>query len=571
MATALSVSDFLKLLFDSGESSQTAVSGNLLTKGLLDLYNWLITFGKVRALLLFSLLVFLLYALKSCCSYLSAVEISTVRIKVVRDIRNDLFAKVLNLPVSYYAKHRKGDLLARFSNDITEYDENILGSLQLLVSAVLSIVLYFSMLVYINVKLTLFVLAMLPLVLLVVSGVSRKLKRQSAEMQQRNAYLLSLIEETIMGLKVIKAYTAIEFSNRRFTLFSKLYTQGRMRMFRRINLASPLSEFLSSCIVIGILIFGSYLVLSHDNGLTPELFVSYIMMFVLMIEPIKNVATAVSQIKKGKACADRLTQVLDEADAVGIGQNMGQKVFTGLSMGIQFRDVCFSYGDSDVLSDICISIPRGRNVALVGSSGSGKSTLVDLLSRFYDVSRGQILIDNIDIRDYSIGSLRSHIGVVAQDTILFNDTIAANIAFGRSDVSADDIQRAAIVANAHDFIMQLPDGYNTNIGDGGDRLSGGQRQRISIARAVLCNPDILIFDEATSALDTESERQVQTALDNLLKGRTAIIIAHRLSTIVNADEIIVLEHGRIVERGTHAQLSKQGGRYSQLVALQQLS
>lgn len=572
MCTALSVSDFLRLLF-GGESASVAPSSQatLLSQGLNILYDWLISFGQMRAILLFSLLIFVVYSLKNIFSYGAAVQIAVIRAKVVRDLRNDLFAKAMRLPVSYYGTHRKGDMLARFSGDMSEYEENVIGSLQMLISAILSAVLYLAMLLYISVKLTLFVVAMLPFMLLIVAVIGRRLKRQSKAVQEQNSYLMSLMEETIMGLKVIKAYTAIDFSNRRFRHSSSELTRMRNRVYRRVYLASPLSEFLSSVVVIGILLFGCYLVFSGDQGLTPELFISYIMMFVLMIEPIKNISTAISQIKKGRPCAARLQEFLDE-DEGSVAQRPGSVAFDRLHSDITFSHVDFAYNaDISVLHDICLTIPKGHSVALVGSSGSGKSTMADLLARFYDVSSGQIAIDGRNIRDYDVATLRRHIGIVAQETVLFNDTVAANIAFGNPAATRQQIEHAARMAGAHDFIMQMTEGYDTNIGDGGDRLSGGQRQRLSIARAVLLEPEILIFDEATSALDTETERQVQQSLDSVLEGRTALIIAHRLSTIMTADEIVVLEQGRIVERGTHAQLIALGGRYSQLVALQQVA
>lgn len=568
MATALSVADFVKLLFPSDAAAAVpSASASLLSQALQGLYDWLITFGPRRALVYFSIVVFLLYAFKNLFSYLALVQMSVVRCKMVRDIRNALFHRAMHLPLSYYGTHRHGDVLSHFGSDMVEYEESTLNSIQQLITAIVSMVLFIAMLFYISVRLTLFVLCMLPVIAVVISGITHRLRRKSRELQERNAFLTSLMEETISGLKVIKAYTAIDFSNRRFRQSNQAYARLRTRVLRRIDLSSPVSDFLGNAVVIGILLFGSAMVLRGDGGLSAELFVSYIMMFVLMIPPAKELSTAISQIKKGRACVDRLQQFLDTPDTVV--QSPNAIPFNGLQQEITFDHVGFHYNPgTEVLTDVCLNVSRGTTVALVGSSGSGKSTMVDLLMRFYDTTQGQILIDGVPITQLCLSDLRRHIGIVAQDTILFNDTIRANIAFGCPDATFEQIQAAARAANAHDFILQQPQGYDTNIGDGGFSLSGGQRQRISIARALLRNPDILIFDEATSALDTESEHLVQQSLDALMSSRTAIVVAHRLSTIQHAHLICVLDHGRIVERGTHAQLMSLQGHYYQLVQMQ---
>lgn len=576
IATALSVADFLKLLFQdtSLDSGAATTSGNLVARLLEWLYARLIVYGTGKALVYFSLFVLGTYLLKNLFCYLAAVTMAQLRCRILREIRDDLFRKTMRLPMDYYVKHRKGDMLARFGGDIIEYEENIINAFQTFVNSVVSIFFYLLMLLYINVKLTGFVLCMLPLIVFVISGITRRLRRNSVELQERNARLTAMMEESMMGLKIIKAYTAIDFFNRHFRKQNREFTQLRVNVYRRIDMASPVSEFLGNVIVIGILLFGSMLVLQSDHGLTPELFVSYIALFVLMIPPAKELTTSISQMKKGRGCEDRLQELLNEPEEPAA---QGQK-FEGLRESIELCDVSFRYSGADILDDkqpwvldhIRLTIPKGRQVALVGGSGSGKSTLVDLLNRFYEVTKGEIRIDGRPLQDYNIASLRSRIGVVAQDTMLFNDTVAANIAFGVPYASREEIEEAARIANAHDFIMQLPDGYDTNIGDHGESLSGGQRQRISIARAVLRKPDILILDEATSALDTESERQVQQALDQVLQGRTAVIIAHRLSTISQVDEIVVLEGGHIVEQGSHHDLMSRNGRYSELVRLQQM-
>ena len=569
MSTALSVADFLKILFGENETSMPSI--NLVAQALEELYARLITFGRKEALILFSVIIFVLYSLKNIFGYLAAVQIAVIRTRVVRDLRNKLFGKAMRLPLGYYDRARKGDVMARFSSDMVEYEESVLGSLQSLLSSIISMVLFMAMLVYLNVKLTLFVLLMLPLVALVVAGLARRLKRTSQVVQEMNSRLISLTDETMGGLKVIKAYNAIDFSNRRFRKYNRDYTRRRNAMYRRIDAASPVSEFLSSIIVIGILLFGSWLVMNGDNGLTSELFISYVMLFVLMIPPAKDLTTALSQMRKGRACADRIEAFLNEKEEEYQCSKVSARGPAESTMAVELKHVSFSYNEGvPVLKDINISVPRGTTLALVGSSGSGKSTIADLICRFYECHDGEILLDGKPIAGMPLAELRSRIGVVAQDTLLFNDTVSANIAFGRPGATQEEIENAAHAAQAHDFISAMPEGYDTNIGEGGGMLSGGQRQRISIARALLRNPELLILDEATSALDTESERLLQTTLGEVLKGRTAIVIAHRLSTVANANCIVVLDHGTIVERGTHEELMALGGRYKQMVLLQSL-
>lgn len=580
MATALSVADFVKILFppDSAAVALPSANASLLSQLLQRLYSWLIAFGPKHALVYFSLILMSLYACKNIFNYLSLVQISIVRANVVRDIRDTLFRKLLRLPLSYYGSNRKGDILARFAGDLTEYDQSTLGSLQQLFTAIISLLLYTAMLFYISVRLSLFVLCMFPIVAVVISGISHRLRRESSQLQRLGSFLMSLMEETIVGLKIIKAYTALDFSNHRFRQADSRYARLRTRVLRRVDLSSPVSDFLGNCVVIGILLFGSSMVIKGSSGITPELFVSYIMMFVLMIPPAKELSTAISQIKKGRACTDRIQQFLSQPETPP--DSLGAQTFSGLRNHIEIRNLSFSYPSRSTLADaqskpvlrnVSLTIPCGSTVALVGSSGSGKSTLADLLMRFHSPTAGQILLDGIPLDHFTTASLRQRVGLVSQHTFLFNDTIRNNIAYGLPHATLQQITQAARTANAHDFILQLPQGYDTPVGDNGTLLSGGQRQRISIARAILAHPDILIFDEATSALDTESETLVQQALDTLLAGRTALVIAHRLSTIRTADLIVVLEQGAIVESGTHSQLLALNGRYKQLLQMQAIS
>ncbi len=599
IATAMSVADFLKLLFDQPQEAGALVGGGNAIANLLEqFYVWLISFGREKALVYFSFALLLVYGCKNLFGYFAAVLAGTVRSYVVRDVRNRMHGKMLALPVSFFSSHRRGEVLSRFSSDVSEYEQNILVSLQQMVTSLSGIVLYLAMLFYLDWRLTLFTLFAFPVVALVISRISHALKHKSSALQEKSSYLMSLIEETMTGLKIVKSYTALEFSQQRFREANRDYTKLRTRIYRRIYSASPVSDFLSNTIVLVILLVGSRLVFD-GTGLPAELFISYIMLFVLIVAPLKEFSTAQSQLKKGQACADRIDRFLHLPEAVQAGATAHS--YEGLQQGIELSHVWFAYEEglnADdaaqreekerqagkcatalateqavaaistepvwVLKDFSLSISKGSSIAFTGSSGSGKSTIIDLLLRFYDCGKGSILVDGKDLRSIAVSDWRKHIGVVSQDTDLFNDTVRNNIAFGCPEATQEQIEAAARLANAHDFIMQLPAGYDTNIGNGGSLLSGGQRQRLSIARAVVREPEILIMDEATSALDTENERQVQEALEQAMKGRTVIQVAHRLSTIVGVDEIVVLEQGAIVQRGSHSELLRQGGRYKQL-------
>lgn len=572
MATALSVSDFLKLLFES-ETPVPTNSGNLISQALETLYQWMIAQGKSAALWLFAALLIVLFLFKNLFGYLSSVIAGMIRNLVTRDIRNKLFAKAMRLSVGYYTGKKEGDILSRFGNDIVEYDENVLTSIHTLASSVVTLVLYLLMLFYIDARLTVVVLLSMPIISFVISSLSRRLKRKSKTVQDQGGTLLSLTEEAIRGLRVIKAFNAIDFSNSRYQTLNRDYTRRRTAMLRRIHAASPVSEFLGSVVVVAVLLFGTVLVIMGGSMLTAELFVSYLMLFVLMLPPAKSLATSIAQIKRGRGCVTRMLDFLEDGS---VEVNDGDKQAVTHIGNINFECVSMRYSESTgqesnkksttlALNEIDLQIEEGKTTAIVGASGSGKSTIANLLLRFYVPTQGRITVDGVDIQDYSLASWRRRVGVVSQEPQLFNDTIANNIAYGMPGATRRQIEEAARIADAHGFISAMPDGYDSYVGDGGSTLSGGQRQRICIARAVLRNPDLLIFDEATSALDSESELQVQHSIDTLLEGRTAVIIAHRLSTIRSADQIVVIDKGKVAERGTHEELLAQKGIYYRMV------
>ena len=526
--------------------------------------------GPTTALIFLGLFLALMTLFKTSCYFASSAVMIPLRTGVVRDIRIMVYAKVMRLPMGFFSEERKGDIIARMSGDVGEVENSITSSLDMLIKSPIMIILYFITLIATSWKLTLFTVLVLPAMGWLMGKVGRKLKRQSLEAQGKWSDTMSQLEETLGGLRIIKAFIAEDRMINRFTRCSNELRDAVNRVAMRQALAHPMSEFLGTILIVSVLWFGGALILGHNSSLTAPTFIFYMVILYSVINPLKDFAKAGYNIPKGLASMERVDKILKAEN--NIKEIPNPKPLTGMNDRIEFKDISFSYdGKREVLKHVNLTVPKGKTVALVGQSGSGKSTLVDLLPRYHDVQGGDITIDGTSIKDVRIADLRSLIGNVNQEAILFNDTFFNNIAFGVENATMEQVVEAAKIANAHDFIMETELGYQTNIGDRGGKLSGGQRQRISIARAILKNPPILILDEATSALDTESERLVQEALERLMKTRTTIAIAHRLSTIKNADEICVLYEGEIVERGKHEELLEKNGYYKRLNDMQSLS
>lgn len=525
--------------------------------------------GPTTALIFLGLFLALMTLFKTSCYFASSAVMIPLRTGVVRDIRIMVYAKVMCLPMGFFSEERKGDIIARMSGDVGEVENSITSSLDMLIKSPIMIILYFITLIATSWKLTLFTVLVLPAMGWLMGKVGRKLKRQSLEAQGKWSDTMSQLEETLGGLRIIKAFIAEDRMIDRFTRCSNELRDAVNKVAMRQALAHPMSEFLGTILIVSVLWFGGALILGHNSSLTAPTFIFYMVILYSVINPLKDFAKAGYNIPKGLASMERVDKILKAEN--NIKEIPNPKPLTGMNDRIEFKDISFSYdGKREVLKHVNLTVPKGKTVALVGQSGSGKSTLVDLLPRYHDVQGGDITIDGTSIKDVRIADLRSLIGNVNQEAILFNDTFFNNIAFGVENATMEQVIEAAKIANAHDFIMEKPEGYNTNIGDRGGKLSGGQRQRVSIARAILKNPPILILDEATSALDTESERLVQEALERLMKTRTTIAIAHRLSTIKNADEICVLYEGEIVERGRHEELLELDGYYKRLNDMQAL-
>lgn len=567
IASILSVSNFLQILFDT--PTDAVENPSQLEIILNKVYDYCLSFGKHKALWLFAAIIFVIYFLKDLFTYLASYFIGSTRNKIIRNIRNRLFKQFSTQTIGFISKYKKGDLLSRVSNDITEYEQNVLQSLQTLIVNIISVILYFSVLLYIDYKITLLVLLVFPPVAGIVSFFSRKLKRSSKHMQQKSSHLTSILEETISSLRIIKSFNAIEEMNNRFRNFNTSYTRLRNKINRRVNLASPQSEFFGNCLVIGILLAGARNVICSPVLMSADMFIVYLIIFSLLIKPAKDISTSFYNIKKADAAKNRICEIIYANNTIIEPENPIN--LEQINQGITIKNLNFAYEKTPVLNSINIFFKKGENTAIVGASGSGKSTLIDLIMKFYNTEENTIFFDDVPINKIRSSQVRKHIAIVTQETILFNDSVKNNISFGDNSFSEEEIISAAKTANAHEFITKLPQGYDTIIGDRGSTLSGGQRQRLAIARAILRKCEILILDEATSALDTISEHYVQDAINNLSKQKTIITIAHRLSTIKNCDKIIVMDKGFVKEVGTHNELISKKGIYHQLCKLQELN
>ncbi len=559
---------FLTIIFKTGGANGELFKSNAVLSFVKDILDKQMAIGPMNAIVFICALILGSTILKNFFLYLSYVISSPMRSAITQRMRADMYDKLLTLPIGFFTDQRKGDIMSKMNNDVAEIEGSIISTLEGLIKDPLTIIANLCFLVYLSPALSLFLLVLLPVTGFIIGRISRKLKKQSMDVAVKNGELFSVLDETLGGIRIIKAFTAEKLLRGKFFHINDILYNLRVKMARRRDLASPLTEVLGVAVLCTILYFGGRLVLGLNGAVMPAGdLITYITVFAIIINPAKNLSTAFFNLQKGSAAMQRVEELLVTVSQV-------KEVENGIALNafrnsIEFKNVSFNYGEIPILKNINLKIEKGKTIALVGSSGAGKSTLADLVPRFHDVTTGELLIDGINIKEYSLQSLRSMIGMVTQEAILFNDTIAENILLGNPGSSNEAVIQSAKVANAHDFIIGKEEGYETNIGDRGNKLSGGERQRMTIARAVIKNPPILILDEATSALDTESERLVQDAINNLTQDRTSIVIAHRLSTIRHADEIIVLQKGEIVERGTHEALIEQNGFYNKLVEMQE--
>ena len=563
---------FLQLLFNREQLVTTQPGFRFSAQGLLDSLKYYLStlireHNEAYALAAICVIIIVAIFFKNVFIYLSYRVLGPMRNKVMNHLRADLYNKILELPLGYFTEQRKGDINSRMSNDANEIEWSVIGTLEGLIKEPINIIIILTTLIFLSPTLSLFLLVLLPVTGFIIGRLSRSLKKQSTSAQEEMGTMMSILDETLGGLRVIKAFNAEKLLSNKFLTSNNTLTNLRNRIIFRRDLASPMSEFLGVLVLCCVLFFGGRLVFT-GHIMQPEAFITYIVFFTQIINPAKALSTAFYNAQRGSAAIKRIEEIVSAP--VTVAEDPDPVFLENFKDSIEFRNVSFHYEDTTILNSVNLLVPKGKTIALVGSSGAGKSTLADLIPRFHDTSGGELLIDGIDIKKYSLDSLRHNMGIVTQEPILFNDTIAANIRLGKPEASIEEVMQAARVANAHDFILAKEDGYETNIGDRGSKLSGGERQRITIARALLKNPPILILDEATSSLDTESERLVQDAINKMMLNRTSVVIAHRLSTIRHADEIIVLMKGQIVERGNHDELLAIGGTYKRLVDLQEV-
>jgi subfamily B ATP-binding cassette protein MsbA len=562
---------FLRILFNKQEKITELLPFSFKSEILQHNFNYYLSQiienqGASKALLVVSIFVVIMALFKTGFAFFANYSVTSARTGVVRDIRKRVYDKILNLPMSYFSDSRKGDVMSRVGMDVNEIETSVMSSLEMAFRDPITIIIFLVSMFILSYQMTLFAIILLPVSGYIIGRIGKNLRKQSLRTQQQLGILMSVLEETLSGIRVIKAFNAEKKVSRTFEKSNNTYTRIIKKVQRRRFLASPMSEFLGTLVLMILMYIGGKFVLNSTAELTPEKFIAYLVIFSQIITPAKAFSTGYYNIQKGMAAYDRIENILNED--ITIKECPSPVRINKFESAIEYRNVYFTYGTEMVLKDINLKIEKGRTIAIVGRSGSGKSTLVDLLPRLIDPQQGGVWIDGRDIREYKITDLRNLLGIVNQQSILFNDTFFNNIAFGMDNPKEEDVIQSAMIANAHDFIMETKDGYQTNVGDAGSKLSGGQRQRISIARALLKNPPILILDEATSSLDTESEKLVQDAIIKLMKNRTSIVIAHRLSTVKHADEILVLEDGKIVENGNHNQLLAKNGYYKKYHSLQ---